>query len=172
MNQALNKKSPRLFYYMEYNLTITLSEGEDLISRLKQAGLNLTGPLSLTLVRKQEATTEVIVVETPTLQEAPAKKTKRGPGRPRKYVKSGKYNLTEDESGKKTTPKVKKTTKAKRSRPVKAKPWTKKQEIWVANQPKPSQSSGIEVLFKDQFGMARTPKAICAKWRRLHGLPQ
>tara|TARA_B110001454_G_scaffold210616_1_gene225312 strand:+ start:804 stop:1310 length:507 start_codon:yes stop_codon:yes gene_type:complete len=168
---------------MEYNLTITLSEGEDLISRLKQAGLNLTGPLSLTLVRKQEATTEVIVVETPTLQEAPAKKTKRGPRRPRKYVKSGKYtkrgrgrprkyNLTEDESGKKTTPKVKKTTKAKRGKPVKAKPWTKKQEIWVASQPKPSASSGIEVLFKDQFGMARTPKAICAKWRRLHGLPQ
>lgn len=169
---------------MEYNLTITLSEGEDLISHLKQAGLNLTGPLSLTLVRQQEATTEVIVVETPTFQEAPAKKTKRGPGRPRKYVKSGKYakkrgrgrprkyNLSEDESGKKTTPKVKKTKKAKRGRPVKAKPWTKKQEIWVARQPKPSESSGIEVLFKKEFGVARTPKAICAKWRRLHGQTQ
>ena len=149
---------------MEYNLTITLSEGEDLISRLMQAGLNLRGPLSLTLSKKQETTKETVVVKTPTPKAAPVK---RGP-----YKKRGSKALATKKSVKNTTPKVKKTKKAKRGRPTKAKPWTKKEEIWVARQPKPSDSSGIEVLFKENFGVARTNKSITAKWRRLHGLSQ
>lgn len=150
--------SPRLLLAMEYNISITLSEGEDLIGRLKQEGLNPTGPLSLTLSKKQEAKQEKVVVKTPT----PVAPVKRGRGRPRKVLAT--------ESVKKTTPKVKKTKKkAKRGRPTKAKPWTKKEEIWVARQPKPTESGGIEVLFKKQFGVARTNKSITAKWRRLHG---
>lgn len=152
--------SPRLLLAMEYNISITLSEGEDLIGRLKQEGLNPTGPLSLTLSKKQETRKEAgWTFKSPTPEAAPVK---RGRGRPRKVLAT--------ESVKKTTPKVKKTKKkAKRGRPAKAKPWTKKEEIWVARQPKPSESGGIEVLFKKQFGVARTNKSITAKWRRLHG---
>lgn len=156
--------SPRLLLAMEYNISITLSEGEDLISRLKQEGLNPTGPLSLTLSKKHEAKQEKVVVKTPT----PVAPVKRGRGRPRKVLPTEAVSVLR--SVKKTTPKVKKTKKkAKRGRPTKAKPWTKKEEIWVARQPKPTESGGIEVLFKKQFGVARTNKSITAKWRRLHG---
>jgi len=144
-------------------ITITLGRGESLQDVLRKTKFNPVGPLTLKL---NDGTVSVVPDAVKPTVKKPAGK-KRGRPKGRKDTKPRKTR--------------KPRTQAKRKIPLfelaGKRDWTKKESIWMANQPRPSQAktaklgrtkvSELEAAFAHKFGYRRTYKSLMSKWNRM-----